>query len=132
MPGQLKPDAPQPDRPADTTGIYRILDAEANRAAEGLRVIEDYLRFVLADGHLTELAKRLRHDLKSALAPLNTADRLAARESASDVGAVLAAPPGSGRASAADVAAASFKRVQQAIRSLEEFSKLVDPKVSAA
>jgi thiamine-phosphate pyrophosphorylase len=132
MPGQLKPDAPQANRPADTTGIYRILDAEANRAAEGLRVIEDYLRFVLADGHLTELAKRLRHDLTAALAPLEGVDRLSARESASDVGAVLAAPPGSARTTVADVAAASFKRVQQALRSLEEYSKLVDPKVAAA
>ncbi|HEY2881344.1 MAG TPA: thiamine phosphate synthase [Pirellulales bacterium] len=132
MPSPPESNPPQPNRTADTIGIYRILDAEANRAAEGLRVVEDYLRFVLADGHLTEMAKRLRHELKAALTPLESADRLAARESATDVGAVLATPPGSERATPADVAAASFKRIQQALRSLEEYAKLVDPNIAAA
>ena len=44
-------------------GVLRILDAAANRAGEGLRVIEDFLRFVLDDRHLTSLCKELRHDL---------------------------------------------------------------------
>ena len=41
----------------------RVLDAAANRAREGLRVVEDYVRFVLDDQYLTELCKQLRHDL---------------------------------------------------------------------
>ncbi len=43
--------------------LLRILDAAANRAREGLRVVEDYVRFALDDRHLTEQLKRLRHDL---------------------------------------------------------------------
>jgi thiamine-phosphate pyrophosphorylase len=117
--------------PTADTGILRILDAEANRAAEGLRVVEDYVRFVLDDAHLTRLAKELRHDLTAALRFLPAAQRLAARESSADVGAVLAPPPGSERATAADVASASFQRLQQALRSLEEYSKLIDPTVAA-
>ncbi len=117
--------------PVGNTGTIRILDAEANRAAEGLRVVEDYVRFVLDDAHLTRLAKELRHDLTAALRPIATADRLASRESSADVGAVLAPPAGSERATAADVAAASFQRLQQALRSLEEYSKLIDPTVAA-
>jgi thiamine-phosphate pyrophosphorylase len=35
------------------TAVLRVLDASANRAREGLRVIEDYVRFVLDDRHLT-------------------------------------------------------------------------------
>jgi len=116
--------------PTGKTGILRILDAEANRAAEGLRVVEDYVRFVLDDRHLTELAKHLRHDLTAALARLATTDRLAARESESDVGAVLA-NPGPHRSSPSDVAAASFNRLQQALRSLEEYAKLVDTAMAA-
>jgi thiamine-phosphate pyrophosphorylase len=124
---------------AGNTGTIRILDAQANRAAEGLRVVEDYVRFVLDDRHLTGLAKQLRHDLTAALQPVATAQRLACRESQSDVGGVLAAPaepnaatqsPGTAasvRSNAADVAAASFNRLQQALRSLEEYGKLVDP-----
>jgi thiamine-phosphate pyrophosphorylase len=116
--------------PAGKTGILRILDAEANRAAEALRVVEDYVRFVLDDRHLTELAKHLRHDLIATLARLATTDRLAARESESDVGAVLA-NPSPHRSSPADVAAASFNRLQQALRSLEEYGKLLDPAMAA-
>src|SRR5882672_1405442 len=98
-----------------TSGILRILDAEANRAAEGLRVIEDYVRFVLDDAHLTGLAKELRHGLASALAAFPTIDRLSARESNADVGPTLAPPAGTVRGSIYDVVAASFKRVEQAL-----------------
>ena len=44
----------------------RILDAAANRAAEGLRVVEDYVRFVLDDRHLTELRKAPPRSVASA------------------------------------------------------------------
>ena len=77
--------------PAGKFGIIRILDAEANRATEGLRVIEDYVRFVLDDRHLTKLAKELRHDLAAALEPIWQHGRLAARAADADVGAMLAA-----------------------------------------
>jgi thiamine-phosphate pyrophosphorylase len=118
-------------QPSDSA-IMRILDAQANRANEGLRVIEDYVRFVLDDSHLTGLAKQLRHNLAAALHPLAATSRLAARESQTDVGSMLAPPPESQRTSPADVAAASFKRLQQALRSLEEYGKLVDPGMAVA
>jgi thiamine-phosphate pyrophosphorylase len=108
------------------SGVLRVIDAQANRATEGLRVVEDYVRFILNDRHLTDLAKQLRHDLTVALKPFSTTDRLAARQSDADVGATLASPPGSVRHEPADVAAASFKRIQQALRSLEEYTKLDD------
>ena len=52
---------------AEWIGILRVLDAAANRAGEGLRVVEDYVRFVLDDRHLTSLCKQLRHDLTAVL-----------------------------------------------------------------
>lgn len=116
--------------PASSSGdspTLRILDASANRAAEGLRVIEDYLRFVLNDRHLTQLAKQLRHNLTTALAPVLPLARLTSRESQADVGATLPNPTHQNRATPADVAAASFKRLQQALRSLEEYGKLLTP-----
>ncbi|MCC7086071.1 MAG: thiamine phosphate synthase [Pirellulales bacterium] len=106
--------------------VLRIVDAEANRAGEGLRVVEDYVRFVLDDRHLTEQVKQLRHDLEAALRPMAMADRLAARESLADVGADISTRSESDRTDAASVAAASFKRTQQALRALEEYTKLVD------
>jgi len=109
---------------SENADVLRIIDAESNRATEGLRVVEDYVRFILNDRHLTALAKQLRHELTAALKPFSTIDRLAARQSDTDVGAMLATPAGSERSQPADVAAASFKRIQQALRSLEEYSKI--------
>lgn len=114
------------------TATLRIIDAAANRAGEGLRVVEDYLRFALDDRHLTSLAKQLRHDLAATLARIPAADRHAARDTLGDIGTELATSGESSRADLPAVAAAGFQRLQQALRSLEEFSKLIDPRAAAA
>ena len=126
------PTPPSVDRRAtDDIAALRIIDAAANRAGEGLRVIEDYARFALDDRHLTARCKALRHELTAALSLLLPPDLLVARDTARDVGTDVTEPAESTRNRAADVAAASCHRVQQALRSLEEYSKLVDPVVSA-
>ena len=71
------------------TPVIRILDASLNRASEGLRVVEDYVRFVLDDPFLTGRAKSLRHDLAAAAAVIPSLDRHAARDTRSDVGTVI-------------------------------------------
>ena len=109
----------------DRSAALRAIDAAANRADEGLRVIEDYLRFVLDDLHLTAECKTLRHELTSALARFPTVERLAARDTAQDVGTRVSLASEQSRSGTAAVARASFKRVQQALRSLEEFSKTI-------
>ncbi len=53
--------------PARAVDIGRILDASANRTREGLRVVEDYARFVLDDPGLTRRLKEVRHRLAEAL-----------------------------------------------------------------
>ena len=55
-----------PPSVTQTTGVLRVIDAAANRAREGLRVVEDYVRFVLDDAHLTEQLKTMRHELTAA------------------------------------------------------------------
>src|SRR5690606_27786054 len=45
----------------------RIIDANANRAREALRVMEDAARFVLDDADLCADLKSLRHDLAAAI-----------------------------------------------------------------
>ncbi len=112
------------------TGLWRALDAAANRAGEGLRVVEDYVRFVLDDRHLTAACKQLRHDLTAALARLPAAARYAARDVVGDVGTEITTSSEQRRADPRDVAEASCKRAQQALRSLEEFSKALDPAVA--
>lgn len=107
------------------TDTFRILDAGANRAREGLRVLEDYVRFALDDAYLTRLLKNARHELSAALRPLDTAGMLAARDTNRDVGTSITTESEALRADALDVVKASFKRVQEAVRSLEEFAKVV-------
>ena len=43
--------------------VYRILDVNLNRASEGLRVIEDGVRFVLNERRLTHEVREIRHSL---------------------------------------------------------------------
>jgi thiamine-phosphate pyrophosphorylase len=107
-------------------GLLRVVDAAANRGGEGLRAVEDYVRFVLDDRHLTGHMKRLRHDLTALLSRVPIGRRLAARETQADVGTRLTTRSERRREAAADVVAANFIRLQQSLRTLEEFGKLLD------
>jgi thiamine-phosphate pyrophosphorylase len=102
----------------------RILDACANRAREGLRVIEDYCRFVHEDAFLSAALKQLRHDLAATLAPLAATALLEARETQRDVGTHLTTGSEQTRASLLEVVEVNFKRLQEALRSLEEYGKV--------
>ena len=103
------------------TPIMRILDASLNRASEGLRVVEDYVRFVLDDPFLTGKAKAIRHELAAAAPTISTLDRHTARETQSDVGTSISTDAERSRLNAWDVCAASLKRAEQSLRSLEEY-----------
>jgi len=107
--------------------ILRILDANLNRAAEGLRVVEEYTRFVLNDAHLTNICKSLRHDLMATAAGFLPQLRLSeARDTLADVGTNARTAGEYLRRDSDEVAAASHKRVEQALRCLEEYTKTFD------
>jgi thiamine-phosphate pyrophosphorylase len=108
-------------------GALRILDAAANRAREAVRVLEDYVRFVLDDRHLTERCKHLRHELAALLSTLPTGWLLAARETQSDVGTTLSVPSEQRRENLGDVVTANAKRLQESLRTLEEYGKTISP-----
>lgn len=116
--------------PADAQ-VHRILDASLNRAAEGLRVVEDYVRFVLDDAHLASLAKQLRHDLAAASAAMPTLERHAARDTQRDVGTAISATSESHRPDAWSVCQASMERTKQSLRSLEEYGKVLSAEFGA-
>ena len=111
--------------------LLRILDANQNRAGEALRVIEEYLRFGLDDPHLTEVAKQLRHQLRAVLAVLPRDALLSCRDTAGDVGTRIAAASESQRGDLWAVVAAAFARLEQSLRALEEYGKIVDPQMAA-
>ncbi|MEO1496752.1 MAG: thiamine phosphate synthase [Planctomycetota bacterium] len=128
VPETPNPSARNEPQPAPIDGrVLRLIDASLNRATEGARVVEDYTRFVLDDRLLTEAAKRLRHGLAEASAVFGYEDRLAARDTQGDVGTTFTLASEATRATLGDVCVASLERLQQALRSLEEYSKAVSP-----
>ena len=109
---------------------WRAIDASANRAREGLRVVEDYVRFALDDRHLTRELKRLRHDLATLLATLPRERLFAARDTLGDVGTQISTSAEFRREDLNSILAANFLRAIEALRSLEEFSKFVAPEAA--
>ncbi len=110
----------------------RILDACANRAREALRVLEDYCRFVLDDAFLTRTLKETRHELASVLSELSPTLLLAARETQCDVGTEVSTPSEQRRDSPREVVQANVKRLQEALRGLEEYGKIHSPSLGQA
>ena len=128
----------RPDEPLEFTEVSErmdtahILDAGANRAHRALRVIEDYCRFALDDAFLSREAKTLRHDLAGALEAAGSLPLLAARDTLGDVGTAISTPTEDRRDSPLDVVRVNLKRLQEALRSLEEFGKLIRPELGSA
>lgn len=111
----------------DSMDTARVVDAAANRAREALRVLEDFTRFVRADALLTKQLKTMRHDLAEVLALLPAHLLLQARDTVHDVGTSLRTESEYERATPLAVAQANAKRLQEALRSLEEFGKVLEP-----
>ena len=107
--------------------LLRILDANANRAREALRVLEDYARFALNDAGLTRELKQLRHDFAAALAALPMDAALATRDTPHDVGTTVKTDAELTRATLEHVLTANAKRLSESLRSLEECAKVVEP-----
>jgi thiamine-phosphate pyrophosphorylase len=103
--------------------LFRLLDANANRAREALRVMEDYARFVLDDGPTSAALKQIRHDL----IPLVPADAIYSRDTPGDVGTTSKTADEMVRQDAAAVVTAAGKRLGEALRTLEEFLKTTRP-----
>jgi thiamine-phosphate pyrophosphorylase len=118
--------------PTERVDAARILDAAGNRAREALRVVEDYTRFVVDDGVLSEELKRLRHDLAAALEELSPWELLASRETLRDVGTGISTEREQHRTSPLEVVSANFKRLGEALRTMEEYAKVTHPRLAEA
>lgn len=112
--------------PGQGGDLARILDASANRAREGLRVVEDYARFALDDPMLTRRIKEVRHRLAEAVRGLDLEALLDARDTRGDVGTHIMTASEQSRENPRAVLIANFKRAAESLRSLEEYAKLVD------
>lgn len=107
--------------------IYRILDANFNRAREGLRVLEDCARFMLNSKPLSQEAKTLRSKLQQLLAEFPEGALLASRDTPGDTGTTNSSATEYNRSSLREIISAGAKRTTESLRTIEEYSKLVSP-----
>jgi thiamine-phosphate pyrophosphorylase len=105
------------------SSALRIIDANLNRCREGLRVVEDSLRFVLNDEVLYKKIRKIRHDTDKILRA-EYGKLVARRDTFSDSGRQM---PETANKELGGVIIANFKRAQESLRVLEEYSKTIFP-----
>ena len=112
--------------------VYRIIDANFNRAREAVRMVEEYCRFALNSASLTERAKKLRHELCAAVDRLDTGRLISSRDVPGDVGAGKMVSEQLMRGELRDCFTAGCKRLTEALRALSEMAQTLDKPVAEA
>ncbi|MFH1379090.1 MAG: thiamine-phosphate pyrophosphorylase [bacterium] len=102
--------------------VFQILDVNLNRAREGIRVIEDTLRLVLKNKKLYQRLRSLRHELDVISRKLY-GSLITSRSSEKDLGRKS---PAIRFRSIDDMVRANFRRAQEALRVLEEYSRFIN------
>ena len=112
--------------------VYQILDANVNRAREGLRVVEEIFRYVLKDSAITRKLKAMRRDVERIISDsrIDASFLKDCRDSKRDPGRLIHGAGEMARNSIQDILNANLRRVGEALRVLEEFSKLMDAQAS--
>jgi len=105
----------------DKSKILRLIDANINRAREGLRVVEDIMRFCYDDKRISSKLKSLRHLLSKSF---DSEFLLEYRDSGDDVGRVPSYDRASKKATLKGVILANILRAQESSRVLEELAKM--------
>jgi len=101
----------------------RIIDANLNRAGEGLRFLEETARFILDDAALTQQLKTLRHETLRVDSSLHQ-KLLQSRNSEGDVGIDSEVPDKDKQRELPTTVTANARRVQESLRVMEELAKI--------
>lgn len=125
--------------------VFQIVDANLNRAREGLRVVEEIARFIFHDKKLTKKIKLQRHNLTEIFKDLSLLDY---RDTSKDLGRdrnfdnvpqIKSAPKkgqthrfASTKKELSDIAKRNLKRAQEGCRAMEEFGKLLNEDIPVA
>jgi len=114
----------------------RIIDANLNRASEGLRLLEDIARFLLNDAEISQQLRSVRHNLAQEAKPLG-AKLLSQRDSEHDVGATLTLHSPfevEGQQDLLGLITSNAKRAEESLRVIAELAKLpeVSPMLNSA
>lgn len=110
--------------------VYRIIDANFNRAREAVRVIEEFCRFALNSAPLTERTKQLRHELSACLGKLDASRLIASRDIPGDVGVGKTVDNQLQRSNLSDCFTAGCKRLTESLRTLAEMTQTLNPSVA--
>jgi len=108
-----------PVAPSTDPRVARLIDANLDRAREGLRVIEDWCRFGLDRQDLVVPLK----DWRQQLGQLHHDRYRQARSTATDSAAGLGHPAQDTRTDSVAIVKANASRVQEALRVIEEFAR---------
>lgn len=100
----------------------RIIDANANRAREAMRVLEEAARFIAESEHLSAQLKTMRHDFTSATKPLS--HLIYHRDTPGDVGTSITTDAEQSRDGIKGIILAAGSRLGEALRAIEEYAKL--------
>lgn len=103
--------------------VNRILDANLDRAREGLRIIEEWARFALDNSNLAQICKEMRANLGS----WHSLELKMSRNTPEDIGTTLTHYQEEHREDIQALLQANIARVQEALRVLEEYGKLSNP-----
>lgn len=103
--------------------VNRVLDANRNRCIEGLRVVEDYLRFVKNDSYNSSKIRDIRHKVSLIL----NFKIIQSRNTESDIGKYYLH---SLYVDEDQILKANLSRVKESLRVLEEFSRFIDTSIS--
>ncbi len=111
---------------AEDSRIYQIIDANLDRAREGLRVLEDWARFVLGKEKYVEKIKNFRQILgKNHLEVYKQS-----RNQIEDKCKGLTHKEQINRKTSEQIISSNSARVQEALRVIEEFSRLQNHELS--
>lgn len=110
-------------KPVMERAVYRIIDANFNRAREAARVIEEFCRFALNSAELSERAKQLRHELSAAISKLDAGRLLSSRDTLGDVGVGKKIDKQLERSDLKSTFTAACKRLTEALRTLTEMTQ---------
>ena len=113
--------------PRAKRSVLRIVDANANRALEGIRVCEDVVRFHLEAPRMFQRLRALRHGVARTVTqlPLGAFALVDSRNSGHDLGRRA---PASRVMSLERMLLINLQRTKESLRTLEECSRLIAPR----
>jgi len=110
--------------------LLTIIDVNINRSVEGLRVCEDLIRFIYRVTHIVTSLKEIRHEIVTISSFFEKAKLLNSRDVELDLNKFIDSENEKKRDNPQEIFFANIHRAIEAVRSLEEVSKVFDSKIA--